>query len=476
MDSLTLEGRFPSRSVVAATGRPRVLVPRSPQPVPQAALPGDFPYAHQLLQAVLKGPNLAEFQAENDDPDYRPGDRLVVKDGRRVIAHLRLSRRNVRLAGETLPLGVLDQLVTAPEFHGRGLATALVEEGQRRLARDGMLAVTAETSIPGFFRRFDFATCGRHCYSVAAPEMVRAAVDDATPLTPWQELLAHRCPLTVRLFRRVELAALALCYENRVHWACGAADRNEDRWTWLIRRRACERILIVFTGEDELPFSQAEERILGYAAMRGPRIVELAVREGPHAELARKSLLWRACGDAIERDHYQVRYDGPPNDQVHAAFQLAGGSRCYAEADRGALRMLKLFDPIKALRRLKPVFARRGARALPLLADLNGDAAARPAPARPRLGLLLGGGIVTISLTDGAVETAARPPATGFLALDRSELARLVFGHFCAREAAAAGRISVSSETALTIAEHLFPKAPLYFPPWDDLESRPSVY
>src|SRR5215204_3046968 len=59
---------------------------------------GDHGLIHRLLLSVFHGPSAAEFHAQLDEPGYEPADRLVVKDGEQVAAHLRLARQTIQLS------------------------------------------------------------------------------------------------------------------------------------------------------------------------------------------------------------------------------------------------------------------------------------------------------------------------------------------------------------------------------------------
>src|SRR5262245_36589901 len=57
------------------------------------ACAGDHPAVHQLLSAVFHAPSRDAFYSSLDDPFYEPRDRLLVKRGQRIVAHLHLTKR-----------------------------------------------------------------------------------------------------------------------------------------------------------------------------------------------------------------------------------------------------------------------------------------------------------------------------------------------------------------------------------------------
>src|SRR5262245_17281078 len=91
-----------------------------------SAKTGDHPSIHGLLVSVFHGPSPAEFQAQLDEPGYEPADRIIVKDGDQIAAHLRLARQTIQVGPATLPIARFMDLATATEYRSRGLATALL--------------------------------------------------------------------------------------------------------------------------------------------------------------------------------------------------------------------------------------------------------------------------------------------------------------------------------------------------------------
>src|SRR5258705_4755055 len=93
----------PASSSLLHSQRPaaRPALPASPSIVSAPRLrlamakTGDHPLIHELLVSVFHGPTLAEFQAQLDEPGYEPADRLIVKDGEEIAAHLRLARQTI---------------------------------------------------------------------------------------------------------------------------------------------------------------------------------------------------------------------------------------------------------------------------------------------------------------------------------------------------------------------------------------------
>ena len=95
------------------------------------ATAGDQPAILQLLFHVFHRQSAADFQAQLEEPCYEPSDRLLIKSGRTIVAHLRLIHREMRFGALVLPVGLVADVATLPEFRRQGCATALLAAAQR---------------------------------------------------------------------------------------------------------------------------------------------------------------------------------------------------------------------------------------------------------------------------------------------------------------------------------------------------------
>ncbi len=99
-----------------------------------SASAGDHALIHPFLVSVFHGPSTAEFQHQLEEPAYEPMHRLVVKDGSQIVAHLRIMYREMRFGQLLLPVGLLTDLATLPEYRGCGCASALLSAARRNPA------------------------------------------------------------------------------------------------------------------------------------------------------------------------------------------------------------------------------------------------------------------------------------------------------------------------------------------------------
>lgn len=432
----------------AAPDQPAALT----RPAVEHATAGDHSEIHRLLNSVLHSPSPAEFQAEQDQPLYDPTDRILIKDGSRIVSHVFASSRMMDFESLRIPVGVVDQLVTLPEHRERGYGTALLEAAEEQLAEDGAVLAITWTDRVDFFRNRGWTLCGRHCYSEVSPRDLLAELEYRKEQVP--KRFGRKPPeINVRLWWHYERSALLRLYRERFAPRVGAFHRNDERWQWLIARRAFDRIFVAIDGPLGEVTEDASDRIVGYAIVNGDRLVELVT--SPDHPDALPQLLRRICGDAIERDDYALRIEAPPDDPVHEVVKAAGGRMTCCQAERGFAPMVKLLDPQRFVTQLCPALHER-ARA----ADL---------PRPFELGLQLGDEPFRLTFSRRSVKLVPGRPGEDRLNLDLGPAVQLLLGHAGATDLATAGRIGVTSLKALELARTLFPRRPLWFPPWDDL-------
>jgi predicted N-acetyltransferase YhbS len=420
--------------------------------------------------SVFHGPTLAEFQAQLDEPGYLASDRLIVKDGEEIAAHLRLAKQSIQVDSVTLPAARFMDLATAPEFRERGLATALVAAGERAAGERGALVGLTRTRVPALFARHGWSICGRHTFSEASPRAIlaemsadaalAAASDDTSPLA-----IHVAEPIIVRPLRRIELRAVVRLYDQHLAGRSGWPTRSEEYWEWLLARGACDRVYVASNSADVSDFEHITNSIIGYACVRQSRIVEL-VASG--REDVARHLIERVCADTREQDGWAVRYDAPATDTLHDVFRRAGGRVIINQEVGGECFMAKLLDPLEALRRLAGLIGAptRAAKApLPLelgieLRSAGGRKARASSGVLERFRLLF-------DKRSTRVETGG--PSKNCLVLAYSDLAPLLLGDVGALEMMESNRMRATTQKAKQLAAMLFPGDIYFRPPLDDL-------
>jgi predicted N-acetyltransferase YhbS len=433
---------------------------------------GDHLPIHRLLLEAFHGPSAAEFHAQLDEPGYDPTDRLVVKVGETVAAHVRTSRRQVRVGACVLPAVRFMDLATAREHRRHGFASALVIAAEQQSRERGDLIALTRTSAPELFTRQGWAVTGRHVFSTAGSRQVLAQLQATSEgviprpelADPCAVLRAAREPILVRPLRRIELTAIMRLYESaRTSW--GSPLRSPEYWEWLLNRGSCDRVYVATEGPDAGDPQSGAANLRGAVFIREARIVELLVDPG-RTDIA-EHLVARACADASELDYWQVRLDAPAGEPMHGLFAAAGGRLHDAEEVGGEVFMAKLLAPVAVLEALGVQLAFRLRTA--------------GLPAGTELGLELTSGVpsrrgsgpesarLLLRSTEDAIQIERGALGRSYLTLRRRDLAPLVFGHRPLEKWIELGHIRASNKTAQQLGTVLFPPLPWWRPPLDDL-------
>lgn len=408
---------------------------------------GDHAAIYYLLQTIFQAPSRAEYNASLEDPFYEPHDRLLLRRQRCLVAHAHLTHRTMAFDGLQIPAGGLDWLGVALQQQRQGLGLHLLRAAERQMADDGALVGMLRTSIPRFFRQSGWALCGQpSCRRADVRTLLARLLDRRMIPRP-------RRRLHIRPWLQWECAALARIYQQNVGRLCGPLERTNAYWRWLIARRGCDSLYVALEGPDQLELGERSTRIVGYAAVRGDQIVELMA--SPDCPRAAAELLFRCCGDAIERDCHCLWLHAPPGCSLFELFDPPEGLGTPHALERGPVQMIRLLDPLALLRRLADRLAARAAEArLPRPFDL---------------GLLVDGQRYQVELGEQNVGATSERMGRSYLRLNIADFTRLVLGQLDWDAAAADGRLECSTTLAATVGRALFPSLPYWRPPWDDV-------
>ena len=211
----------------------------------------------------------AEFQAALDDPSYAPGNRLLLRRMGRMIAHVHVTRRIMQFGSLALPVAGLQGLATAANCRQQGLGTHLLLAAERQMVKSGALVGLLRTRVPHFFRRTGWALCGGSSPCVGTPHSVLSRLLE-------QGLGFRRTArIQVRPWRRWEEDAIARVYRQNLSGSYGLLERNRPCWHWLLERRAYDQFYVALDGPDLWDLKESSTRVVGYAAIKGEKIIEL---------------------------------------------------------------------------------------------------------------------------------------------------------------------------------------------------------
>ncbi len=402
-----------------------------------------------FLNSVFEGPSRSEFRASLEDPFYEPTDRLLIRDRNRIVAHVQVLHRVVRLGPLRLPVAQVDWLGTTPKLQGQGLGTQLLKAANDHMVKTGALIGWARTCRPHFFRRHGWALCGRHSQSRADARRVLGELIGKGLRVP-----VRRTKIHIRPWLQWELRSLVRLYGDNLDGAFGPPERNEAYWNWLMRRHAFDQLFVAVEGPELMDLDEQKAPIVGYAVTKGEQILELVA--APKRPRIAALLLARACRDAIEADRHGVLLHAPQSDSLHKLFLKAGGYSQHHVVDHGEVFMAYIAQPLKLLRLMKHLLIERAHRAaLP-----NCWALAIEVDRRRYL----------ISCADGDLNVAGRKRAEDSIQLNEADFARMLLGQLDWPRALEEQRILFQTSTAEQLARALFPQVPFWKPPLDDLE------
>jgi predicted acetyltransferase len=310
---------------------------------------GDHKLVHALLRAANQAPSYDDFITWLDEPSYEPTDRLLVKLGSQIIAHVQVLDRVAWFDGVRLPVGGVQDLATLPEYNGAGYERLLLSAAEQTMRDSQAVVAFGRTDRPDVFRNCGWSEVRNQRFTEANVSDILARLSPAAAIRSRRGRL-----LRIRLWRQIELDALREVYREATTTAWGALDRSEPYWRWLVSRKAHDELIVAVHGRDEWEEIDRPAHIVGYAVTRGSQVVELCIVPG-FAKAAAWRLLARACQDAIEQDHRTLSLHTPPTDPLHELILSAGGSWSASGRAGGGTLMVKLLDPARWVEAMYPV-------------------------------------------------------------------------------------------------------------------------
>ena len=410
------------------------------------ATTADHPAIHYFLEAVFDRNWAAEFRAACDDPNYRPGDRLLLRRGPRMLGHARISRRTMQFDCCRVPACGLHELCIIPSLRRQGYGAYLLAAAERAMSEAGAQVGWLRTSAPHFFRRSGWALCGRHNYSRADARSLLAQL--------WQRGVPQRRGRVwhIRPWRQWETGSLARIYQQNLFGAFGWTVRDSEYWNWLLNRPAFDEIYVAIEGPDQLELGERNTRLIGYSVVRGARIIELLT--SPDRPRAALELLARIATDALEHDRSDITFHAPAEHPLHGVFLDAGGLHQHVQADRGEVHMARVLDPVRLMQSMAELFRRRVER----------TRVGSPV----ELGFFVEGRKYLLEVNGDSVQASAHRLGRSYLAMNVADFTRLLLGQLDWDWALRDQRIECSTALAQQLGRVLFPTVPLYRPVWDE--------
>lgn len=142
--------------------------PRSlgPDELPKLSDCLDAAYGHRWEPGWLVRVHKHAYTRKN-----APNLRVIFVDGK-VVSHVGVIYRRLRVDSETLRLGLIGGVGTLPEFRGRGYATELMLDQQQLMKENDADAAVLWTGSPDFYRRVGWEQAGvcKRCVVSSAPK------------------------------------------------------------------------------------------------------------------------------------------------------------------------------------------------------------------------------------------------------------------------------------------------------------------
>ena len=403
-----------------------------------AASESDHESVLQLLRHVFHSPSRDAFNEALADPFYRPEDRLLVKAAGRVVSHVHRTRRIARFGKAQFSMGGLMWVATHPDFGGRDLTRDLVRDAENRAREEKTPLLVLTTSMPLYYRRLGWTILGRHCFSEAPARNLPRCSPGPARNTDEKESFV---PVIAQPWRQDQIDPLRSLYEQAYGNTTGTIVRNERYWQWLISRGYAKDIWLAQQGE----------RPVGYAFVRGERILEIA--HCPSNPGALVSLLARIRIEALDRGQDKCRVYAPADHPVHSYFRRAGGQMTYSKSKQQMVFMAKVTDFEQLLRAILP--------------ELEHRVAACGLPEPVEIGLIIGQ--LRCLLHFGQQPASLEFGKTGRKYLKATAVAatHLIFGHDGLEWLIDQKQVQPSNAAALELAEALFPPTHFWRSPLD---------
>ena len=209
------------------------------------------------------------------DPFYEPNDRLLLRRSGRIIAHVHLTHRVMQFGPVKIPVAGLGWLATRRRAAGKGLGTHLLAGGRKAHGPSGGPDRPAADPHPPLLPPHRLGPV-RPAHLRAPPAPTPCSRTTPGPRTEPAPPPPAAHPSLAPLGRK----RLARIYQQNVAGSYGPCERSRAYWHWLLERQAYDQIYVALDGPDLWDLKEASTRLVGYAAVKGERVVELMTAPG----------------------------------------------------------------------------------------------------------------------------------------------------------------------------------------------------
>lgn len=404
----------------------------------EPAIYGNHLAIQNFLQRTLHRPTRVEFNSALARPDYDPSERLITKnpEDKTITGHIQIESQLIRFGRSEIPVARIRDFAMLPENRHQGFDELLLASAEAQAKRNGAMLLIARGEDYRFLRRNGWSMLGSDPTSVVSPQRLLGQLPAAAK--PESPFYADKMPQTeVRIGRLTDVEVLSRIYDTAYDRNYGAMLRSPEKWSWLISKRAHNRIYVF--SENGQP--------LAYVVVRGANVLELADLTDDARGSAR--LLERVGADAIDQGRYSLRLHCPLTSRVHAWADQAGGQLFADSTENGW--MVKILSKRTLLRRLAHEMYRRKPKSLTELGIRIGNDE-----------LLIRNGVRSMKVTRGT-------SSKHHIGLTNRAAVQLFMGYRTVSELAEQQELVASDEIAIRAAEELFPAVMWWRTQWDDM-------
>lgn len=292
----------------------------------------------ELCARCLPGAPKEYFMARmTDDPEMLPEGMLIAKDGSRVISNVNVLEVDFIYGRATVRCGGIANVVTHPDYRGRGVASTLLNEAHKIMRWRGMALSLLSTGIPKFYAPYGYAPWVRTETTLLEPR-------DSGPGKDVRALDPAKDPLALKEMR-----------SRYFHRFIGGLERSDEVWekqfAWTPHYPAEDLSLGMVAESQGHP--QAYLRTTAHPETGVAGIAEFACLDGAETSVA--NLAKAFVREVAKRKFMSISLPAVAHELVQALSPMAAAAATAHKSDY----MLNILDLVAFLEAVKPDFAAR---------------------------------------------------------------------------------------------------------------------
>jgi len=357
------------------------------------------------------------------DPLFDYENVFVARLDGRVVSHVQVFPKTIRMAGARVWMAGIGGVATDPAQRGKGLASDLLKMSIGSMVRRGMETSILFTGIHDFYRKLGWETAsGINSYKIST-----------------EKDLGQAAGYNGRGFTQDDLRSVSAIYETQNSQRDFSAVRTEEVWKLQLKFPEAPA-----PREDSEGFTVVEKegRVVAYTRLGASPRAGCIITEGgclPGHEAGLQTCLARSVQRARAIGHKELSAFVPEDHPMATVLSKAGAERTQEE---GSGIMLKVVKPSELLIRLED----------PLSARLSSSQLGRT-----KVEVQVGDEAMSLEMSRGYVAVGQERGLSEFYRVDERGFAKIVSGYSLPSELVRSGSAK-SSDAALRAMDILFPK------------------